>query len=198
MPDESHLTSAMARRIPTPMPDERVPPKNGDPPQDHQHHQRAGAPLLHILGMSCRFPGAKNLDEFWDLLLNKRCSIRPYRNDRGWLSKDWVTPDGSVAVGKAVSTDAGWLDSIDRFDHSLFKISRREAQEMDVQQRLALEVAYEALLDARINPDSLRGTQTSVFAGAGIAEHLSMSFNDPDNMTSHTMVGVVFVWIIEF
>ena len=60
---------------------------------------------------------------------------------------------------------------------------------MDPNQRLVLEVVYEALLDANINPRSLGGSRTGVYVGAGIAEYMGMAFGDPDNITQHTMSG---------
>ena len=60
---------------------------------------------------------------------------------------------------------------------------------MDPHQRMVMEQTYHALHDARIGPSTLRGSNTSVFVGAGIAEHLSMTFADPKNITHHSMSG---------
>ena len=96
---------------------------------------------------------------------------------------------GGGQPGTAITDRAGWVDGVDEFDPQFFQISPKEAAEMDPQQRLVMECSYEALLDAYINPESLAGSKTGVFVGAGIAEYMAMAFGDPNNMTMHTMSG---------
>lgn len=122
---------------------------------------------------------------------------------RGWTANQYVSAEGKpgctvtdraglfyFAFPRLCLCVSGWVDGVDRFDPQAFKISPKEAAEMDPQQRLVLECTYEALLDAYINPTTLAGSNTGVYVGAGIAEYMAMAFSDPDNMTSHTMSGV--------
>jgi len=143
---------------------------------------------IAIIGMGLRFPGAVETKEaFWELLCGTSPAIRPVPESRGWTANQYVSAEGKP--GCTVTDRAGWVDGVDRFDPQAFKISPKEAAEMDPQQRLVLECTYEALLDAYINPTTLAGSNTGVYVGAGIAEYMAMAFSDPDNMTSHTMSG---------
>jgi acyl transferase domain-containing protein len=143
---------------------------------------------ISIVGIGCRFPGGvTDTESFWDLLCSKETAICPLPKDRGWASSEYVTGGGQP--GTAITDHAGWIDGVEQFDSQFFSISPKEAAEMDPQQRLVMECSYEALLDAYTNPESLAGTKTGVFVGAGIAEYMAMAFGDPNNMTMHTMSG---------
>ncbi|MFJ8630376.1 type I polyketide synthase [Streptomyces sp. NPDC093568] len=109
-----------------------------------------------IVGMGCRFPGgADSAEGLWDLVTEGRDGLTALPMDRGW---DPALLEGLAAVG-------GFVDDVALFDAELFGISPREALAMDPQQRLLLETAWEALEDAGIDPASLRGTPTGVYAG---------------------------------
>ncbi|MGW7825328.1 type I polyketide synthase, partial [Streptomyces puniciscabiei] len=109
-----------------------------------------------IVGMGCRFPGgADSAEGLWDLVAEGRDGLTALPTDRGW---DPALLEGLAAVG-------GFVEGAALFDAELFGISPREALAMDPQQRLLLETAWEALEDAGIDPASLRGTQTGVYAG---------------------------------
>ncbi len=113
----------------------------------------ADAPIA-IVGAGCRFPGGGDDPErFWRSLAEARDGIIP-RPER---------PDASVAEGAAAR--AGYLSDVAGFDPTFFGIAPREATFMDPQHRLLLEVAWEALEDALIPPDSLAGSPTGVFVG---------------------------------
>ncbi|WP_455680927.1 SDR family NAD(P)-dependent oxidoreductase [Streptomyces chartreusis] len=109
-----------------------------------------------IVGMGCRFPGgADSAEGLWGLVAEGRDGLSSLPTDRGW---DSALLEGLAAVG-------GFVDGAALFDAELFGISPREALAMDPQQRLLLETAWEALEDAGIDPSSLRGTPTGVYAG---------------------------------
>ena len=117
------------------------------------HAADADAPIA-IVGAGCRFPGGgDNPARFWQSLAEARDGIIP-RPER---------PDASVAEGAAAR--AGYLSDVAGFDPTFFGIAPREATFMDPQHRLLLEVAWEALEDALIPPDSLAGSPTGVFVG---------------------------------
>jgi acyl transferase domain-containing protein len=121
-----------------------------------------GEPIA-IIGMGCRFPGAPNPEVFWRLLEDGRDAVSSVPSDR-WDIDALFDPDPD-ASGRIASRWGGFLDRVDTFDAPFFGISRREAVSMDPQQRLALEVAWEALEHAGQSPRELSGTQTGVFLG---------------------------------
>ena len=120
---------------------------------------------IAVIGMSCRFPGgADNPDQFWQLLAAGYDGISQIPSER-WNVDDYYDADPSTP-GKMQVRRGGFLtQSIDCFDAEFFKISPRQAEMMDPQQRILLEVTYEALEDANIIPSTLKGSETGVFVG---------------------------------
>jgi acyl-CoA synthetase (AMP-forming)/AMP-acid ligase II/3-oxoacyl-(acyl-carrier-protein) synthase len=114
--------------------------------------EHAAEPLA-IIGMSCRFPGAPNLDAFWRLLERGEDAVSELPTERWQLAAD------------AAPRFGGFIDDIAGFDPAFFGVSAREAARMDPQQRLFLELAWAALEDAGIPPSSLRQLESGVFAG---------------------------------
>ncbi|HWN35115.1 MAG TPA: SDR family NAD(P)-dependent oxidoreductase, partial [Pseudonocardia sp.] len=117
---------------------------------------------IAIVGMSCRLPGGSvTLENFWDLLATGTDAVSGFPVDRGWEAF------GSVdEISSAFAPVGGFVYGAGDFDAAFFGISPREALAMDPQQRVLLEVAWEALEQAGIDPGSLRGTPAGVFAGA--------------------------------
>ncbi len=126
----------------------------------------ARAPIA-IIGMGCRYPNADSPDEFWQLLARGEDAIRQVPASR-WSIDRYYDPDPQ-AIGKMLTRNGGFLRQVDQFDPAFFRISPREAINLDPQHRLLLEVCWEALEDAAQAPDQLMGSRTGVFMGlAGI------------------------------
>ena len=109
---------------------------------------------IAIIGMGCRFPGANNPVEFWQLLREGRDAIT--QSDR-WSEAIW----------------GGFIDDVDRFDPQFFGITPREAQSIDPQHRLLLEVSWSALENAAI-ADSIAGSNTGVFIGISSSDYAQL------------------------
>lgn len=131
---------------------------------------------IAITGMACRFPGAPSLDAFWQLLSEGRDGIGETPPDR-WDSAALFDKDPK-APGKINARMGGFIEGIDRFDAGFFGITRREATQMDPQQRILLELTYEALEDAGIAPTTLAGSDTAVFVGAMTNDYFRQQIAD--------------------
>jgi acyl transferase domain-containing protein len=120
---------------------------------------------IAIIGTGCRFPGADNPEAFWQLLRNGVDAISEVPPDR-WDIDAFYAPDPATP-GKMNTRYGGFLERVDGFDPDFFGISPREAERIDPQQRVVLEVAWEALENAGVVPSSLSGSQTGVYIGIG-------------------------------
>jgi len=128
--------------------------------------EERSAPIA-VVGMAARFPGADGADAFWQLLEEGRDAITPIPSDR-WDVERYFDADPS-APGKMSTRWGGFIREPYAFDAGFFGVSPREAMSMDPQQRLVLEVAWEALEHAGVPPDRLSGSRVGVFMGvAGI------------------------------
>jgi phthiocerol/phenolphthiocerol synthesis type-I polyketide synthase C len=124
---------------------------------------------IAIVGMSCRLPGANDPDELWSMLIEGRDALRSF--EERWKAT-LIHPRKQEL--KPPVPRAGLLDSIDGFDAAFFGISPREAARMDPQQRILLELVWEALEDAGIRPEECAGERVGVFVACSSADYWSM------------------------
>ena len=142
------------------------------------------------MGLSCRLPGADGPDKFWNLLCEGRSAVRLVPGSR-WSQDQFPDGAGPCFSGSLGARYGGFIDGVDLFDAAFFGISPREAMEMDPQQRVALELGWEALEDAGIVPADLQGERAGVFVGAMWDDYATLTFAGGESRVGHhTAAGV--------
>ena len=143
---------------------------------------------IAVIGLGCRFPAdIAGPDAFWEFLCQGGSSVAQVPADR-WAPFD----DGSPEVAAALAGTTRWgsvLTDVDAFDAEFFEVSPHEAAAMDPQQRLLLEVAWEAFEDAGIPAESLRRSQTGVFAGACASDYGYLASTDLTRVDAWSNIG---------
>src|ERR1700742_2576711 len=126
--------------------------------------ERSGEPIA-IVGMSCRFPGGVDSpDSLWDMVADERDVMSEFPTDRGWDLAGLFDADPD-ALHKFYARAGGFVDEVAGFDAGFFGVAPSEALATDPQHRMLLELSWEALERAGIDPTALRGSATGVFAG---------------------------------
>ncbi|WP_428242464.1 SDR family NAD(P)-dependent oxidoreductase [Gynuella sp.] len=125
---------------------------------------RSAIQEIAIIGISGRFPGARDVDEFWKLLIEGRDCVAPIPPQR-WNAQDYYDPTPGKE-GKSCSKWAGLLSDVDQFDAGFFGLLPAEAEMMDPQHRLILEESWRALENAGCSREYMAGRQCGVFVGA--------------------------------
>ncbi|MGH3168798.1 MAG: polyketide synthase, partial [Trebonia sp.] len=140
---------------------------------------------IAIVGISCRLPQASSPEQFWRLLADGVDAITDVPDGR-WNTETLTGLPEDRAIRRG-----GFLDQVDGFDADFFRTSPRESVSMDPQQRLMLELGWEALEDARIAPHRLRGSQAGVFVGAIWDDYATLLHRGGiAAITQHSLTGV--------
>ncbi|MFC9324588.1 SDR family NAD(P)-dependent oxidoreductase [Kitasatospora sp. NPDC057015] len=129
-----------------------------------------------VIGSACRLPGAADTQAFWRLLDEGADAVGTF-------------PPGRFAEGERARA-GGFLDQVDGFDPEFFGISPAEAAAADPQQRLVLELAWEALEDAGVLPRTLAGRPAGVFVGSIASDYATLVAQAPAAVTRHTLTGL--------
>ena len=132
---------------------------------------------IAVIGMACRFPGGvHDPQSFFELLREGRDGICTVPPDR-WDVEAWYDPDADTP-GKIHSRFGGFVRGCESFDAAFFGISPREAESLDPQQRMLLEVSWEALERARLAPLNHFESRTGVFIGISGSDYLRFISQD--------------------
>lgn len=150
--------------------------------------KNSASSAIAVIGMSCRFPGGANTpEEFWQRLSEGQDCITDM-GDKRWKMDQFYDPNPS-APGKIYSRQGGLLDQIDQFDCQFFGITPREAECMDPQQRILLELSWEAIESAGLDASCLQGTDGGVFVGPGPNEYVRICGKNITELAGHVGTG---------
>ncbi|HWO66157.1 MAG TPA: type I polyketide synthase, partial [Umezawaea sp.] len=153
-----------------------------------QVEERSGEPVA-IIAMSCRYPGdVSSPEDLWRLVSTGTDAVAEFPDDRGWDLEGLYDPDPDHR-GTSYAHEGGFLRDLPLFDAELFGISPREALATDPQQRLLLESSWELFERAGIDPRSLRGSNTGVFAGVMNHEFLGVMQNASEDVEGYLGTG---------
>ncbi|WP_344868876.1 type I polyketide synthase [Amycolatopsis ultiminotia] len=145
---------------------------------------------IAIVGLGCRYPGGvTGPEQLWDLLATGTDAVAGFPADRGWDFVEQNYGSEQVASGSAYVRQGGFVYDAADFDAAFFGISPREALAMDPQQRMLLEVSWEALESCGLDPRSLKGSRTGVFVGATYAGYGMGLANGDSGVEGYLLTG---------
>ncbi|KAF9696274.1 hypothetical protein EKO04_005193 [Ascochyta lentis] len=158
------------------------------------HTPQAGRPNTEdvaIVGLSCRTAGGNNTPEkLWDFLLEKKNASGeiPAQRWEPWRQRD---PRNGKILDNIIRKGY-FLDNLENFDAAFFGISPKEAELMDPHQRLALELSWEALENAGIDPKKLTGSDTAVYMGVDSDDYSRMLMEDLPTIEAWSGIGTAY------
>ncbi|XP_061180173.1 uncharacterized protein LOC133188686 [Saccostrea echinata] len=143
---------------------------------------------IAIVGIGCKFPGAENVEEFWNVLKNGEDHVKDIPKERFNVEAFYDSdPD---APGKTYIRKAGLVSGINEWDYKFFGMGENEAKRIDPQQRLVLECTYKAMEDGGITKTSLNQSDTGVYIGVMNGEFEAITGIDPTLITNYSVTGV--------
>ncbi|MBW4049641.1 MAG: type I polyketide synthase, partial [Proteobacteria bacterium] len=143
---------------------------------------------IAVIGMAFRFPGGAESDkELWNALIGGEDLVSEIDGSR-W-AVDTLQHPKRAEPGRSITFSAGVLSRIDEFDAGFFGISPREAELLDPQQRILLELSWEAMEHAGVRPSSLAGTRCAVYVGMSALDYGMRLLDDLSSMAAHSMTG---------
>lgn len=143
---------------------------------------------IAVIGMACRFPGAKNPEDFWENLTQGKTHIRIIPEERWDWRAYWGDPQ--TQINKTNSKWGGFIDNVSAFDPDFFGLSAREVESMDPQQRIALELSWSCLEDAGICPSQVSGERIGVFIGVANLDYKELQEKESYPIEAHYALGV--------
>ena len=148
---------------------------------------------IAVIGVGCRVPGGNSAQNLWQYLMERKEAsgeIPPSRWDP-YLRRDPRNPK----ILSQTTSRGYFLDQLENFDAAFFGVSPREAEQMDPQQRISMEVVWEALEDAGIAPQSLAGSDTAVFMGVNSDDYARLVLEDLPGIEAWMGVGTAYCGI---
>ncbi|MEJ2445685.1 MAG: polyketide synthase, partial [Exilibacterium sp.] len=142
---------------------------------------------IAVVGMAGRFPDAKNVEEFWANLVGGKNSIKEVPQDRWCWREFWGDPLNEE--GKTNSKWGSFLTDVDKFDAQFFGISPKEAELMDPQQRIMMEVCWSCFEDAGITPSALPKRNVGVYLGVFNNDYKELIDPHPECIAAHHATG---------
>lgn len=144
---------------------------------------------IAVVGIGCRLPGGvNNPEDFWSLLSTGRSGLDEVPTDR-WNADAFYHPDPKAR--EALNATKGYFlkHDVSKFDARFFGFTADEASQTDPQQRLMLEVAYEAFENAGVPLERLKGSDTAVFVSVFARDYDRMTYKDLPQIRSHAITG---------
>lgn len=191
--DNSSYTSTATSRFLTSNGEENYSNITSAPPRSPAELS-SDATDIAVIGYGCRVPGGNNSpSQLWDFLLRKGDASGTIPEMR-WAPY-YARQPGNAQILRETTSKGYFLDKMEDFDASFFGISPMEAEQIDPQQRIAVEVAWEALEHSGIPPQSLSGSDTAVFMGVNSDDYSRLLLEDLPNVEAWMGVGTAFCGI---